>query len=98
MEQSRYFNLLKGFGYSERVVKSGKDQFYFMRVLHVLRYYLIKVPRHFWITNGGKIIKNNILTSKYNIYNLLKQMYLRINMFIYLSVTRPNMTLLFWVS
>ena len=45
MEESRYLDLLKAFGYIERVVKSdfffGKDLFYFIRAQYVLSYHLI---------------------------------------------------------
>ena len=41
----RHFDLLKAFGYIERVVKSdfffGKGLFYFIRAHHVLSYHLI---------------------------------------------------------
>ena len=44
MEQSRNFDLLKAFGYTERLFKSekkiGKDLFYIMRAQRVLSYYL----------------------------------------------------------
>ena len=49
MVMVRHFNLLKAFGYIERVVESeflslGKYLFYIIRAQHVLSDHLIKIP------------------------------------------------------